>query len=1112
MVDALTFLKKIKPAGLRFQLITGIASISVILMSLFVLQMINKQETFFLKLNHDRAIGLSVSLANTSNSYVISYELARLQKLVETYKEIPGLEYAMVTSDDGLVLSHSNEKYVGLKTTDSVSARLKHVNTTQILLENNSILDVTSPIINNNEIVGWARIGLSQKLIEPNLTEIRRKGLLYILISLIVGSIFAIIVAGRLTKGLRKLVIAAKGIKDGNRDIRVKPSKSLEISQLGTAFNQMLDEISAKEKLLSMVLENMPVGVFILDAKGNVLSLNPAGQKIWEGAKYVGKGEYNVYKGWFPDGKEIESHEWGAAVALTENRAVLNQEAEIEGFDGSRKTILNSCLPLHDADKKIVGIISINVDITDRKKAELAVKESEAKYRYLFNNNPAFVIIWDLESLQVKEVNDTVIDKYGYTREEWIDMSVLQYRHKEDHEKIKIFARNMLIEGNEPVAQMSWKHIKKNGEEMQMEISSHKIMYNNRPCILSLGNDVTERLKMEDKLRESQEQLSLFIEHSPASLAMFDTEMRYIATSRRWMNDYNLGNQNIIGKIHYEVFPEIGQEWKDIHKRCLKGAIERKEEDSFTRVDGKADWLKWEIRPWHKSSGEIGGIIMFTEVITERKNAEIKVEQSEEKNRALIENITDAIVLTDMSGSNIYRSPSVERITGYTDEDAKSMNMLDFIYEDDLKFAEESFKDSLRLPGIPSNFEVRIRHKKGNLVWIEGTNLNLLDNKSISALITNFREITERKKFEEQQALITSIVNSSNDAVISKTIDGIISSWNKGAERILGYSAQEIIGKPISLIIPPDLLSEEKEILSKIKMGISIDQYETQRRKKDGELIYVSLTISPIVDSTGKITGASKILHDTTYRKLMELEREKTITELIQRNRDLEQFSYIISHNVRAPLANIVGTVNLLKKLELTEAEKKRFITNIGISSNKLDEVLKDLNLILQVKHGINEKKETVNFSALLSEIQTILSVQLENVTLRHDFSLIDEIYSLKSYLRSIFYNLISNSTKYRRADVPLVIDIKSEVFENRIRLVFKDNGMGINLEKYGDTLFGMYQRFHLHTEGKGMGLYMVKTQVESLGGKISIQSQVNKGTEFIIEFEMETNKINRLS
>lgn len=134
--------------------------------------------------------------------------------------------------------------------------------------------------------------------------------------------------------------------------------------------------------------------------------------------------------------------------------------------------------------------------------------------------------------------------------------------------------------------------------------------------------DITERRQVEDKLRRNEEVLRLFVEYSPAAIAMFDVNMKYIVSSRRYRTDYELGDQELTGRSHYEVFPEMSERWKEIHRRCLSGAIERCDEDPFPRADGRLDWVKWEIRPWFEFAGKIGGIILFSEVITERKKAE----------------------------------------------------------------------------------------------------------------------------------------------------------------------------------------------------------------------------------------------------------------------------------------------------------------------------------------------------------------------------------------------------------------------------------------------------------------------------------------------------------
>ncbi len=508
---------------------------------------------------------------------------------------------------------------------------------------------------------------------------------------------------------------------------------------------------------------------------------------------------------------------------------------------------------------KGVGYIAIMRDTSARKKAEMALKESEEKYRYLFQNSPALIIIWDLQTLMVKEVNEAVIRKYGFSKEEWSSMSVFQYRSAKDHEKIKEFAKSMLA-GNEPVAKMSWTHLKKNGEEMLMEISSHKIIYNNQPCILSLGNDVTERIRMEEKLRESQEQLALFIEHSPASLAMFDKEMRYIATSRRWLTDYNLGNQNIIGKSHYEVFPEIGEEWKAIHQRCLKGAVERKEEDSFTRQDGTTNWVRWEIRPWYKSNSGVGGIIMLTEVITDRKMAEIRLAQSEEKNRALVENISDAIVLMDEKFQILYSSPSAKKITGYSNKDRLKSNSEKIVYEPDRAMVDQILSQSIQKPGVPLSFYCRLVHKNGPLIWIEATILNMLDNESVKALVINYNDVTEQKKATE---LFKHQFENSPDIILIINRDLKIESINRS--RPGGPTTEELKGMNSIEVLP----EESREISeAAVRRCFATGQLQEIENAIKGDR-WVRSRIVPI-EIDGAIAHIMVIATDITERKVAE--------------------------------------------------------------------------------------------------------------------------------------------------------------------------------------------------------------------------------------------------
>ncbi|MBL0233080.1 MAG: PAS domain S-box protein [Chitinophagaceae bacterium] len=234
--------------------------------------------------------------------------------------------------------------------------------------------------------------------------------------------------------------------------------------------------------------------------------------------------------------------------------------------------------------------------------------------------------------------------------------------------------------------------------------------------------------------------LQLFIENSPAAIAMLDTDLRYLLVSKRWMQDYELGDQNIIGRSHYEIFPEIPERWKKIHQQCLAGTSQRNDEDSFVRKDGQITWLKWEMHPWRKENGEIGGVIMLTEVITKMKEAELKF-------RNLVEQ-TGVGVHILQNNKLVYVNPRYAQMFGYeANELIGKMNIEQLILPED--FPIFIHNRSLRENGekLDVKYEIRGLRKDGGIIWIEAHGLTTLYNGS-TALIGTYLDITERKNVE----------------------------------------------------------------------------------------------------------------------------------------------------------------------------------------------------------------------------------------------------------------------------------------------------------------------------------------------------------------------------
>jgi signal transduction histidine kinase len=285
-----------------------------------------------------------------------------------------------------------------------------------------------------------------------------------------------------------------------------------------------------------------------------------------------------------------------------------------------------------------------------------------------------------------------------------------------------------------------------------------------------------------------------------------------------------------------------------------------------------------------------------------------------------------------------------------------------------------------------------------------------------------------------------------------------------------------------------------------IQQGDSDYQAEFRIIRRSGEIRYINANVQIKRNEEGKVLKLIGTAHDVTLVKQQVEERRKLINDLLNQNKELQQFNYIVSHNLRSPVANLIGLAKLYRKGETSERNDK-IIENILQSAESIDLVLKDLSQILQMRGDISLEREMVNIHDVLSTVLKTIAPQMESmeVEIKTDFSAASEIFTVKSYLNSILYNLISNAIKYRHPDRKCLIEMETGKTENYFYLHVRDNGIGFDTEKNKEKLFGLYKRFHSHVEGKGIGLYLVKVQAETLGGWVEVESEVGKGTVFTV-------------
>ncbi len=377
-------------------------------------------------------------------------------------------------------------------------------------------------------------------------------------------------------------------------------------------------------------------------------------------------------------------------------------------------------------------------------------------------------------------------------------------------------------------------------------------------------------------------------------------------------------------------------------------------------------------------------------------------------------------------------------------------------------------------------------------------------------MIGAIQDVTKQKEEEQRLKLLETVITQTKDAVIitesekqSKTIPKIV-FVNPAFTEMTGYKSSEVIGKTPIVFMGRKSVKNEIGNLSKALKGREEFKFETLNHTKTGEEYWVNFSMIPITNQEGEHSHWISIQRDITEEKKQEKEKEQLIRELTQNNKDLKQFSYITSHNLRAPLSNLTGLLNLMHEIPVENDELREIINGFSTSTNLLNETINDLVKVVIIKDNPSINKEEVlikdvfenvfnQLSYLISLHKPILKIELEKVTILN---------INKAYLESILLNLFTNAIKYRSPKRTLRIFVSSKEIGNQIILVFKDNGIGIDLERNGDKIFGLYQRFHNYSDSKGLGLYLVKSQVESMGGTISVESEVDKGTTFTITFK----------
>ncbi|NBO17699.1 MAG: PAS domain S-box protein [Proteobacteria bacterium] len=371
------------------------------------------------------------------------------------------------------------------------------------------------------------------------------------------------------------------------------------------------------------------------------------------------------------------------------------------------------------------------------------------------------------------------------------------------------------------------------------------------------------------------------------------------------------------------------------------------------------------------------------------------------------------------------------------------------------------------------------------------------------------RDITAHKEAERTNAYMGSIIESSDDAIISKNLNGVLISWNPGAERLFGYTAEEAIGKHISLIIPPERLFEEDKIIAMLKAGQRLDHFETMRRRKNGTLVPVAITVSPI-RLNGVIIGASKIARDISDR----LAAEKAMQEL---SRKKDEFLATVSHELRTPMNAVIGLSSLLKTSPTLSPQDRKFVDTLKSSADSLLELINDLLDFSKIESGGMELEETeFNLAEQLEHVISVMHVKAKEkkleLRIRHDETLSRYYIGDAMRIQQVLMNLVSNAVKFTShggVEVTLSGDVDELRSITRFIIHVSDTGIGISPEKQ-QAIFEKFTQGDNSVSrrygGSGLGLSITKALVEKMGGSISVSSELGMGSTFEVRLTLKNS------
>lgn len=681
----------------------------------------------------------------------------------------------------------------------------------------------------------------------------------------------------------------------------------------------------------------------------------------------------------------------------------------------------------------------------------------------------------------------------GYTPDQLINLSVFELVHPDDMAATQRAWE--LLKTTEVVQVPDIRYKTAQGEWVWVEAIASNQLHN--PAVNGVvisARDVTERKLATIRLEQSERRFRSLFDNNPDQVIYENREGIILDANPGFLNYLNLTKEEVVSRSLADILPP------EVRQVCL-AKLEEAFQGNVVNFDMEIPLP--ERHPLYLNvtkiplsiDGEVVGAHSIAKDVTDVRLAHATIQKQAETLNTVFESIKDAFFMLDKSWRFRLINKECERVLGLVREECLGKPFLSLFPE----LAEESFYGQFHQAmrtGQALYLETFVKRFRR---WFE-----VKAFPSEEGLSVYFTDTTERVKVQRELEKLSLVASKINNGVIITDAQHKVEWVNDALSHILGYSYEETMGmNPRQLLCGPEAEQESAlAIEQKMQQGAPFNILFNAWRK-DQKRVWVSVDFAPVLNEEGTILQHVAILKDITLRKEAEERQLQMTRDLYQQNRDLQQFTYIVSHNLRAPVANAMGLSDMLTKLDKQSAQYDTSLSYLKTSIFKLDTVLRDLNLILSVRDKQDVQDiETVSLNEVCEQVvqyfQESLSSHNGKVGINIDCDI--EVRANRAYIYSIFYNLLSNAIKYKAEDRPLRISISCQTLaQGGARLLFTDNGSGFDMEKAGGNIFKLYKRFHVNKKGRGIGLFLVKTHVESMGGTIEMESKPNQGTSVSI-------------